>query len=335
MAARPRIFVTTPAGVVFDTFFPAEIRARLEELGKVQWNETGDNLSPSDLARRLPGVDTCFTGWDAPRFDAEVLRGADRLRLLAHTCGSVAKLVSPELYDRGVTVVSGNRVFAESVAESVIAYALLALRRLTDWTREVQEGRWMPIEHHTEGLLDQSVGLVGFGAVARCLVPLLRAFRARIRVYDPFVSPAVFAEHGVEAAGLEEVVTRSKIVSLHAPRTPQTANLIDAKLLRRIPDGTLFINTARGSIVDEAALAAELATGRFMAVLDVFQVEPLPADSPLRGLPNAILVPHMAGPTVDRRRLATLAVLEDAERLLEGKPLQHAIDRAYAMGMTQ
>lgn len=333
---RPaRILVTLAAGHVLDTFFPPEVRSRLESLGEVAWNGTGRAYKPEELAERLAGVDVCFTGWGTPQFDAAVLRGADRLRLLAHTAGSVAGLVSPELYDRGIQVVSGNLVFAQSVAESVIAYSLMALRRLPHWTRQMQEGRWKTEDFLNEGLLDQTVGLVGFGAVARFLVPLLKAFRARVRVYDPFVPDAAMRDFGVEKATLREVVAGSKIISLHAPKTPETDRLIDADLLRLVPDGAVFVNTARGSLVDEAALAAELATGRFLAVLDVFEKEPLPPDSPLRGLANVILVPHMAGPTVDRRRLATLAVLEEAERLLAGKPLEHPIDRAYAMAMTR
>jgi len=329
------ILVTLPAGHVFDTFFPSEVRSRLESLGEVAWNGTGRGFGPEELAERLTGAEICITGWGAPRFDAAVLRGADRLRLLAHTAGSVAGLVSPELYDRGIQVVSGNDVFAESVAESVVAYSLLALRRLPHWTREIQEGRWKTEDFLTEGLLDQTVGLVGFGAVARCLVPLLRPFRARIRAYDPFVPAAAMRDCGAEPAPLREVVSGSRILSLHAPKRPETRHLIDADILRLVPDGAVFVNTARGDLVDETALAAQLSTGRFQAVLDVFQKEPLPPESPLRGLPNVILVPHMAGPTTDRRRLATLAVIEETERLLAGRPLEHPIGRAYAMAMTQ
>jgi phosphoglycerate dehydrogenase-like enzyme len=139
----------------------------------------------------------------------------------------------------------------------------------------------------------------------------------------------------VEPAELDDLLRSSKIVSLHAAKTPETRNLIDARRLALLQDGALFINTSRGSVVDEAELARALAGGRFTAVLDVYQEEPLPPSSPLIGLPNAILVPHMAGPTIDRRRFAALAVVEDAERFLAGKPLENEIDRAYAMAMTQ
>ena len=303
---KARVLVTVAEGAVRRTFFPPEVRARLEALGEVSWNETGRSLSTEELAARLAGIEVCFTGWGTPCFDAAVLRGADRLGLLAHTAGSVANLVSNELYDRGVRVVSGNSVFAESVAESVVAYALLALRRLPHWTQELQEGRWRNEDYWVEGLLDQKVGLVGFGAVARYLVPLLRPFRCQIRAHDPNVPGDVMRSAGVEPAELDELIASSKIISLHVAKTPATRHLIDARRLGLIPDGALFINTARGSIVDEEALARELATGRFSAVLDVFQIEPLPLTSALRNLPNVTLVPHMAGPTVDRRRFATL-----------------------------
>jgi phosphoglycerate dehydrogenase-like enzyme len=329
------ILVTMPENAAFVSFFPPEVRARLEAMGDVSWNRTGRNFAADEFSERLAGIDICVTAWGTIRLDAAVLRGADRLRLLAHTAGTVAGLVSPELYDRGVQVVSGNRAFAESVAESVIAYSLLALRRLPYWTREIQEGRWKTEDFVNEGLLDQAVGLVGFGTVARFLVPLLRPFRARIRAFDPHVPSSVMRDAGVEPAPIRDVISLSKVISIHAAKTPETRHLVDAELLRLVPDGAVFVNTARGSVVDEAALASELATLRFQAVLDVFQTEPPPPDSPLRGLPNAILVPHMAGPTVDRRRRATLEVVEEAERLLRGEPLAHPIDRAHAMSMTQ
>ena len=111
--------------------------------------------------------------------------------------------------------------------------------------------------------------------------------------------------------------------------------MIGKELLAKIPDGALFINTARGSIVDENILGEELQKGRFKAVLDVYEIEPLPAGSKLRGLRNVILMPHMAGPTVDRRKNVTLELLEDIKRFYNGQQLQHEIKQDYAMTMTR
>jgi phosphoglycerate dehydrogenase-like enzyme len=101
-----------------------------------------------------------------------------------------------------------------------------------------------------------------------------------------------------------------------------------------IPDGALLVNTARGSIIDEDALAEELATGRFKAILDVYEVEPLPEHSKLRGLKNAILIPHMGGPTIDRRRYVTLELIEDIKGFLQNRTLKYEIRKSYAFHMS-
>lgn len=330
-----KILVAIGNGDVKDTFIPPDVAKLLESIATVEWNDSNDHLKGDGLRDRLAGVDVCITGWSDARFDENVLKGADRLRIVAHTGGSVATIVSEALYDRGITVVSGNWLYAESVAEGAIAYILCSLRELPHYAAEVQAGRWRTERIHNEGLLDQTVGLVGFGMVTRYLVKMLQPFRVKIRAYDPFVSDQTLADFGVERADLREVVSQSKIVSIHAARTPGTYHLINREMLKSIRDGALLVNTARGNIIDEEALADELITGRFKAVLDVFDEEPLPASSRLRGLKNALLIPHMAGPTVDRRKFVTLALIDEIESFFAGRPLKYAIGREYAMSMTR
>lgn len=330
-----KILVTIPPSDVKDTFIPPDIARKLETLGTVVYNPGEHNYSSGSLREALPGVDACITGWASPCFDENALQGADRLRLVAHTGGSVAAIASPALYDRGITVVSGNWLYAESVAEGVIAYILCSLRELPHFSGEVQAGRWRTELYHNEGLLDKSVGLIGFGMVARYLVKMLEPFRVKIRAYDPYVSDDALVACGVERATLEDIVSQSDIISIHAARTPGTFHLVTRELLQTIRDGALLVNTARGNIIDEEALAEELATGRFKAVLDVFTEEPLPMDSGLRGLKNVILIPHMAGPTIDRRRFVTLALIEEIENFFSGRPLRYSIGREYGMSMSR
>lgn len=330
-----KILVSIPAGKIRDTFLPQDVAEKLESLGSVSWNDNAGDYSAIELRDRLAGVDVCVTGWGNACFDANVLSGADNLKLVAHTGGSVAPYVSEAFFDRGVTIVSGNRMYAESVAEGVMAYILCALRRLPYYSGEIQSGRWSSPDSWYEGLLDQTVGLVGFGMVARHLVKMLEPFRANVMVYDPFISDDVLAGFSTRRATLEEIMSGSKVISLHAPRTPGTHHMITAEHLRLVRDGALLVNTARGSLVDEEALADELKTGRFNAVLDVFETEPLPMGSRLRGLQNVFLVPHMAGPTKDRRKLVTLALMEEIDRFFAGMALRHKIDREYAMSMTK
>lgn len=329
------ILITVPEGEVRDTFFPEIVVQHLESIGTQHWNHTGRDMTPDELKQALPGMDACITGWGSPFFGPEVLSGADRLQIVAHTGGSVAPLVGPDFFDRGLSIVSGNWLYAESVAEGVIGYALCALRRLLHFSNSVQQGHWRSEHFHNEGLLDKTIGLVGFGLVAQYLVPMLKPFHVSICVYDPYVSDAQLQGHGVRRASLPEIFGQCDIVSIHAPRTPETKGMITKELLHTLKNGALFINTARGSLVDEDALASELITGRISAVLDVFETEPLPMESRLRGLPNALLIPHMGGPTMDRRKAVTLAMADEIKRYFEGELLLYGIGREYALSMTR
>jgi len=138
-----------------------------------------------------------------------------------------------------------------------------------------------------------------------------------------------------KTASLEEVFSTCDIISLHASQRPETYHMVNERLLGMLPDGALLINTARGSIIYEEALAKELEKGRFKAVLDVYETEPLPANSALRKMKNTILIPHMGGPTIDRRVFCTKMILEEIERFKRGEELEHEISSAYASRMTR
>ena len=125
-----KLLVTAPQGVIRESFLPKQVRDRLESVAEVEYNTLSRNWTPEELRDRLHGVDVALTGWGTTLFDETVLAGADRLRLIAHTGGSVTPVMSDAAYDRGIRVISGNEMYAESVAESVIAYALTALRKI-------------------------------------------------------------------------------------------------------------------------------------------------------------------------------------------------------------
>lgn len=331
-----KIAVTLGACETRDNFIPPDVAKQIEAMGTVIWNPLVGNYNAEELRTALKDADVCFIGWGCRQLDEYILKDAKNLKIIASTTGSVSSIVSDFLYEKGIKVISGNKLYAESVAEGVIGYIIASLRAIPFYSQDVQSGGWANVDAFAEGLLDQTVGLVGFGAVAKYLTGMLKVFRNKIRIYDPFVSEEVCTQYGVERMNtLEELVSSSKIISLHAARTPETHHLINKKLISMIPDGAVFINTSRGEVVDEEALAEELQKGRFKAVLDVFNVEPLPKKSKLRGLNNVILMPHMGGPTVDRRKMVTLALIEDIKRLYNGEKLQHEISREYAMAMTR
>ena len=329
------ILVTIPRGEVRDSFIPDDCRVQLEKLGRVVWNESDRQMTAEELKEALPGVSVCLTGWGTPCMTEDVLTGADALRVIAHKGGSVAGYVSEAVYDRGLAVISGNELYARSVAESVIAYALASLRNIIGFNRELLETGWSRPGWRNEGLLDQTVGLIGFGAVARHTARMLSAFGVKLFVNADHVSEQEAALYGAQKAGLDEILARCKVISIHLARTPETFHLIDEKKLALIPDGALLINTARGSIIDEAALSRELARRRFRAVLDVYETEPLPGDRPLRKLDNVILMPHMGGPTMDRRPVVTRALIGALDDALAGRKTELDITREMMRRMTR
>jgi phosphoglycerate dehydrogenase-like enzyme len=326
------VLVTLPVGLR-EELFDDSVRERLEGVGGVTYNPADEQFSPAELRERLDGVEVCVTGWGTPTLDETVLAGADALELLAHVGGSVAPVASPAIYDRGVVVTSANRTMARYVAEGVLGMALAGLRDLPAVDRSTRRGEWNGgrSRAHFGSLFDTQVGFVGLGTVGRNLLDLLAPFEGPVRVYDPYADddPA-FDRPGVERTDLETALS-SDVVSVHASLTEETLGLLDADRLAEIPDGGLLVNCARGPIVDEDALADELADGRIRAALDVYTEEPLPAESPLTGA--TVLTPHIAG-APSGPKLAP-AVLDEVERYAAGEPVESAIGRERYELMTR
>ncbi|MCL2702846.1 MAG: hydroxyacid dehydrogenase [Defluviitaleaceae bacterium] len=327
-----KIAVLMPDDAARASFITPAVKRELERVGEAVYSNAG--YDPPVMAELLDGADICVTGWGCPALDGEILAKASRLRLVAHTGGSVAAIMSPALSGLGVPVISGNELYAESVAEGALAYMLAGLRRIPYYSNSVQKGEWRPHGYGNKGLLDRKVGLVGFGAITRKLLPMLKPFRVKILVCSKHLSDEECESHGMIPATMEQLFSSCDIVSLHMARTPQTYHAVNRELLGLMPDGSLLVNTARGSVVDEQALADELQTERIHAVLDVFEEEPLPADSRLRGLDNAVLIPHMGGPTGDRHEFVSMALIEDMKRMLSGRPMENIIGNEHAVRMT-
>lgn len=275
--------------------------------------------------RMLQEADACITSWGTPLIDHELI--SPRLRFLGHAAGSIKPVYSEACRRQGVRVSSAAPVIAKSVGEMALAMTLALLRRLHEHRSNMAAGKFREKETHekTLALIGKEVGLVGLGSTAREFIRFLRPFEVQIAAYDPYVSPAEAEKLGVELAGLGEVLRDKDVVSLHAASTPETYHLIGARELALIKDDAVFINTARGALVDEDALIKELKKGRFLAGLDVYEVEPLPEDSELRRLPNVLTTPHIAGPTVDRYWCMAQAMVEECRRFFAGEDLLYEV----------
>jgi D-3-phosphoglycerate dehydrogenase len=199
---------------------------------------------------------------------------------------------------KGIAVTNCPDTFIEEVADHAMMLLLATHRRCIEQDRMVREGRWAEGRPQLSGvprLMGQTLGFVAFGRVARLVAIRARAFGLRLMAYDPFVDELTVSALGVVPASLDEVLSQSDFVSMHAPDTADSRKMLTTKHFARMKPTAIFINTGRGPTVDEAALVEALREGRIAgAGLDVFEVEPLPKDSPLIGMPHVILSPHNA-----------------------------------------
>ena len=211
------------------------------------------------------------------------------------------------------------------VADHTCAMAIFLARNIHRFDAAVRQGQWHITDIVTDlrSLSQTNVGLIGFGRIARLVAKRFQAFGCEVIVYDPCIDPAVADTVNVRIADLDEVISGARILSLHAPLLPETRHLLNAERIAALPNQAIVINTSRGGLIDEPALAAALNSGHIAAAgLDVFETEPLPECSPLYGAPNLYMTPHTAFfSDASVCRLQRLAA-EEVLRALQGKPLR-------------
>ena len=299
--SRKTVLMAMPRSAYARTFRP-EGQERL-------WSECDvicpeSNPSTDDLLALTAGrqLDAVITVWGAPAFPTAFWQAHPECRYFGHMAGSVKHFFpgdTPQhLIDHDITVVSGQFGLGINVAEMTVACMITLSRQFPVLWRKLRDDHvWRVPEVPTEpqGLLGATVGLVAASVIGRLVIEMIKPFRCRVLVYDPYLSDEAAAELGVEKVSLERLLAESDIISMHHPQTPQTDRMIGAEQFKLIRDGAVFINTARPRALDPDALIAAAQEQRFTIALDVTEPEPLPADHPLRDLPNVWLTPHVAG----------------------------------------
>lgn len=321
----------------FATFFPPENIELANSLGEVIWNEGEAQWNSEEAAEKIGDAEVYVTAWDCPRLDERILDKAKNLKLMVHLCGTVTPYTTDAVWERGIRVICGNDLMAESVAEATVAYILTAQRRIPYYHRRFTDEKvWREKGDFTDSLLGKTVGLVSYGAIAKHLVRMLSPFRVKIKVYDIKPLPEADKEkYGLFEASLEEIFSTCDIVSLHTPLYDKTYRMIDDRLLGLLKKDALFVNTARSGLVDNDSLIRRLKNKDFRAIIDVFEEEPPKADDPLFDCENAILIPHMGGPTVNLRAYMTEVLLKEAAAFIDkNENLTHEITRAMAKRMS-
>jgi phosphoglycerate dehydrogenase-like enzyme len=290
-------------------------------------------LHPFTTLRSAPGGEewaqlcremaTLVSPWGVPVLP-RVTNADDLPRYICYLCGGVKGFIAPEHFALGVRLTNWGDAISHTIAESALMGILACLRRvgLRHETTHTQRAWHTGGGAESASLFDQKVGLIGLGAIAQALVPLLRPFGVTIHAHDPYVCDGVFEQLGVtRSASLASLFRACPIISNHAGDVDELAGAIDAEMLSLLPDDGVFVNTARGRILVEEDLAAQHEAGRLWSCLDVFHPEPPPPDHPLRRTPRCLITPHQAGPTKDQYwRMGERALL-NLGNWRDGKPL--------------
>lgn len=327
MPSKPRVVLVLPEPIAKQMFKPEQLQ-RLSAVAEVS-----GPITPADgkvFQDALGQADAVITGWRSPVFDELLLKQAPRLRMIAHSAGSVKFLATEAVYDRGIRVTTSASGNAYPVAQFTVA-TIVSLLKQVPWIGPAyargDSEEYLRRKALCRELQDLEVGLIGASRVGREVVAILKTCpRLRIKLYDPMVSAEQAAALGTEKVSLEEAC-RSDVVTIHAPSIPQTRHMLNARTLALLPDHAVLVNTSRGSLIDEAALVTELKRRPLYAALDVTDPEPPAPDSPLRTAPNLVLTPHIAGALRQGRLDMGQLAIEQVLCFLAGKPLEHEVTR--------
>lgn len=320
---RPRAALAMAPGVREDIFTGTALD-RLAELVDLH-DEVLHQMEPAPEA--LAKAEILVTGWGCPRIGAEILEAAPRLRLIAHTAGTVKTFLDPAILRRGVRVSSAAEANAIPVAEFTFAAIVFGAKRAFTLAHRYRAGGtrrdfsglpWLGTHRIT-------IGLVGLSRIGRRVLGLLRALDVDVLVYDPYAEPVAVSGLGGYSTDLDTLLRCSQIVSIHAPDLPQTHRMLNRERLALLPDGAVVVNTARGPLLDHEALLDEVTSGRLDAILDVSDPEPLPPGHPLFELPNVFVTPHLAGAQGNELARLADAALGEITRYVSGMPLRHEI----------
>ena len=275
---------------------------------------------PADIAALAPGVPALVVR-NRTQVRGAVLAAFDRLKVIGRLGVGLDNIDVAAAEAMGIEVCPATGANAASVAEYVVAACLITLRNIWQSSEAVLAGKWPRNQLMFNEVQGKRLGVIGFGSIGREVARRALALGMEVVATDqPGTDPARFTAAGVRQVDRATLLATSDVVSIHAPSMPETYRLIDAAALAAMKPGAVLINSARGGMVDEAALVAALTSGRLgAAVLDVFEDEPLKAGSNLVGVPNLWLTPHVSGVTVESNARVSAVTLANVRRALEAR----------------
>src|SRR5688572_21636369 len=254
-------------------------------------------LKPDDVRRAIPGADALVIR-SGTKVTAEILEAADRLKVVGRAGIGVDNVDVPAASKRGIVVMNtpgGNNV---TTAEHTLSLLLAMARNIPQAMAVLRGGKWERNKFTGVEVFNKTLGIIGIGNIGAIVADRAQGLKMKVIAYDPFLTPDAAARLGVELVPLDDLYARADFISVHTPLTAETRGLVGAEAMAKMRKGVRIVNCARGGIIDEAALADAVRSGQVAgAALDVFVEEPPPKDSPLLGLENVVVTPHLGAST--------------------------------------
>lgn len=301
--------------------------AALPLLDAVAEVDARDSLAPDELLSLIGEYDALMVR-SATKVTRAVIEAGRRLRIIGRAGVGVDNIDVPAATERGIIVVNSPEGNTIAASEHALALMLALARRIPPADASMKAGRWQREAFMGKELYQSTLGVMGLGKIGARLVKAANALGMHVVAFDPFVTPERASEMGAELMGLDELLAVSDFLSIHVPKTAETAGLFDRETLAKCKRGIRIINAARGGIIDEDALAEAIREGQVAgAALDVFAQEPLSADSPLRSLGDRILLtPHLGASTEEAQIKVAVDVAEQIACVLSGESARSAVN---------
>jgi D-3-phosphoglycerate dehydrogenase len=281
---------------------------------------------PEELLKIIPDYDALIIR-SSVRVGAGLLAAAFRLKVIGRAGVGLDNVDIDAASLRGAIVMNTPLANTMATAEHTMAMLLALCRHVPQANASIRAGQWTRSQFLGVQLYRKTLGIVGLGRVGTRVAQRAQAFGMEVIAFDPYISDDVARELKVTLVDLDELLTRSDFISLHAALTPETRGLINAQAIARMKPGVRLVNCARGALIGEVAMIDALHSGQIAGVaLDVYSDEPIPADSPLRSLPNVVLTPHIAASTVEAQRDVGAQIVDQVLAALRGEDFRNAVN---------
>ena len=298
----------------------------IEERALAEADAGAEFISTADLAGAMPDCEGMLVRQSI--IDRALMSSLKSLKVVARYGVRVDNVDLEAATDLGVVVTNTPGFADEEVSTHAAALFLAAARFIPSHHDAVKRGEWdVAARYETRRLRGRVMGLLGFGGIARCAAPKFKGLGLKVTAYDPYLDDDVFEKAGVQRVDLDTLLSQSDYISVHAPSTPETHHILNDEAFAGMKHGVIIVNTSRGPLIDEGALARAVESGRVAAAgLDVFETEPLPEDSPLRKVDRVVLSDHAAWYSVDSLAQMQTMAAESVRDVLLGRKPEHAVN---------